>query len=96
MNIGLSIKKMRKKKGVNQQSLSEITQITQTYLSLIENGRKTPSIAVLRQISDALKVPLPVIIWNSIEENDVAIEKIQAFRALKLNVDQLLNDFLVS
>ena len=96
MNIGLSIKKMRKKKGVNQQSLSEITQITQTYLSLIENGRKTPSIAVLRQISDALNVPLPVIIWNSIEENDVAIEKIEAFRALKLNVDQLLNDFLVS
>ena len=43
MNLGETIKLLRKRNGLNQSQLAELCEITVTYLSLIENGKKEPT-----------------------------------------------------
>jgi len=95
MNIGQSIKKLRKAKGINQVTFAEFVGITQTYLSQIENGHKEPSTYVLNLISEELEIPLPILFWFSVEETDIIPKKKQAFKTLKPAVDALLKEFFI-
>lgn len=54
--IGSNIKKFRKIKGMSQAKLSEKTNIPQTTISDLENGKYIPKIDVLYAISKALNV----------------------------------------
>ncbi len=53
-NIGSIIKDRRIKKGVSQNELANIAGITQTFLSLVEHGKRIPSYDVLKKIAKAL------------------------------------------
>ena len=55
--IGINIADIRKQKGLTQSFLAETADISDTYVSCIETGRKKVSIDVLLRISDALGVP---------------------------------------
>jgi transcriptional regulator with XRE-family HTH domain len=54
-NIGWVIREKRIQKGIGQQELCEKAEITQTFLSLLEHGKRSPSREVLRRIADVLK-----------------------------------------
>ncbi len=95
MNIGQSIKNLRKAKGINQATFAESVGITQTYLSQIENGHKEPSTYVLRLIAEEIEMPLPILFWFSVEETDILPRKKQAFKTLKPAVDALLKEFFI-
>ena len=92
MNIGIGIKTVRIKNGFNQKQFSEKVGITQSYLSLIESNKKTPSTEILGQIAYALDTTLPVLFWFMVDENDVANDKLKMFRLLKPSVDGLINE----
>lgn len=64
--------------------------ISQTHLSKIESGHITPSIGVLKNISDHVKIPLPVLQCMCISESDIEESKIEGFRVLKPVLDQIL------
>lgn len=55
--IGINIADIRRRKGLTQSFLAEAADISDTYVSHIETGRKKVSIEVLLRISDALGVP---------------------------------------
>ena len=95
MNIGISIREIRKERTtqLNQSEFAKLIGITQTYLSQIETGVKTPSIEVLETISKNFEIPLPIIFWLGIEEQDVAEHKREYFRFLKPTVDAMINEF---
>ncbi|WP_084135144.1 helix-turn-helix domain-containing protein [Rikenella microfusus] len=50
MDIGSVIRDIRKKKKITQTQLAKLSQITQTYLSQIENNQKEPTIPTLKAI----------------------------------------------
>lgn len=52
--IGKKIRSLRKKMGLTQEKLSEISNIHPTYLGQIERGEKEPSLKTLIRIADAL------------------------------------------
>ncbi|WP_434304197.1 helix-turn-helix domain-containing protein [Clostridium botulinum] len=55
--IGDNIKKIRIKQNISAKQLSELTGLTQAYLSMLENNkRKNPSTETLQKIADALGV----------------------------------------
>ena len=54
--MGERIKNLRKVKGLTQQQLAEITNLSQSYISAIEQGTKTPTLFTLDQIARALGV----------------------------------------
>jgi len=67
INIGKTIKKLRIERGISQQNLAEDTELTASFLSLVENGHRYPSLAVIRRLATALSVPEEVLIWDAIE-----------------------------
>ncbi|MEH2472873.1 hypothetical protein V1281_005938 [Nitrobacteraceae bacterium AZCC 2161] len=51
--------------GMTQMYLSHKTNLSQGYISDIENGRRTGTVAALRLIANALKVPLDLLVQES-------------------------------
>lgn len=57
-NIGLNIRKYRKKMKLSQVDLAVEVGIDRSYLSEIENGRVNPTINILYAIADSLNVSI--------------------------------------
>jgi transcriptional regulator with XRE-family HTH domain len=93
MNVGIAIRNIRKERTpqLNQSEFAKLIGITQTYLSQIETGAKTPNISVLETIAKEFEIPLPIIFWMSIEEKDIAEHKRYYFRFLKPTVDAMID-----
>ena len=58
MNIGIVIKETRKQKGLTQQDLSDLTNISVRTIQRIENDKVKPTFYSLRSIGEILKVDL--------------------------------------
>ena len=95
MNIGAAIRKIRKERTpqLKQSEFAKLIGITQTYLSQIETGAKTPNIRVLETISKQFEIHLPIVFWFGISEEDIAEHKREYFRFLKPTVDSMINEF---
>ena len=53
-NIGSILRERRIRKGLSQRDLASETGITQTFLSLVEHGKRIPSYDVLQRIAEVL------------------------------------------
>lgn len=71
MKIGIAIKKIRQKKGINQKKLAEKSNISASYLSEIEKGEKNPHFTVLAKICHGLKVGVPTLYFVAFEKEDL-------------------------
>lgn len=96
MNLGLAIKNIRKQKGLKQNQFAEMCQITQAYLSQIENNAKDPNLSTLKTISNKLEMPLPVLFFLSMENNDVPEHKQHAFGLIAPSIKSLVNEFFIT
>ncbi|MBX3412371.1 MAG: helix-turn-helix transcriptional regulator [Pirellulales bacterium] len=67
IHIGKSIRKLRADRGISQQDLAASAELTPSFLSLVENGRRRPSLAVLQRIAEALGVPEEAIVWDAVD-----------------------------
>jgi len=93
MDLGKTMKKIRKQKGLTQNVFAANCNITQTYLSQIENNQKEPNLSVLKAISENLEVPLPIIFFLSMTDADVHPNKRAAFEIISPSVKSLVNEF---
>lgn len=73
MNIGNSIKLCRQQKGWKQAKLAEKSSISVSYLSLLERNERDPNLSTLNNISDALGLPLSVLMFLSANKNDLDV-----------------------
>jgi len=95
MDIGKSIRKIRREEcNMNQTEFSELIGISQTYLSQIENNKKTPNISVLERMAHEANVPLSIVFWFGISEADVCPEKREHFRFLKPSIDKMIESII--
>jgi len=58
VEVGKKIKFIRKSKSINQNKLAQLSGISNTYLSDIENLRTVPSLKTLNSLAIALEVSL--------------------------------------
>ena len=93
MNIGSIIKDVRRKKKMTQTQLAKLSNVTQTYLSQIENNQKEPAVSTLKILADNLSVPLPVLLFMAIENEDIPENKREAYSVISPSVKSLLNTF---
>ncbi|NVK05483.1 MAG: helix-turn-helix transcriptional regulator [Flavobacteriia bacterium] len=91
MNIGSTIKQIRQKKGQKQKDFALTCGISQSYLSLIENDVKEPTITLLKRISQELEIPLPILMFYSLEEDDVNENKKEAYGLLESHIKNMIN-----
>lgn len=75
MKLGTIIKKYREARKLTQPNLSQLINVTPTYLSAVENNRKEPSIKLISDISRVLNVPKEMLFWEAITINDKMNDK---------------------
>jgi transcriptional regulator with XRE-family HTH domain len=56
--VGLKIRELRNRRDYSLRKLSELSGLNINTLSLIENGKSSPSVGTLQQLSQALNVPI--------------------------------------
>lgn len=56
------IKLWRQERGLTQQALARAAGISKPYLSQIENGKRRASLVVMKALSEALQVPMDVLV----------------------------------
>ncbi len=92
MDLGIVIKNIRKQRQQTQEELAALCDITQTYLSQIEGNKKEPNLGVLKKISAELDVPLPILFFLSLNEQDIRPEKRDAFKIMNSPLKNLVGD----
>jgi len=65
MNLGRAIKLMRTASGIKQGEIATRLGVTANYISLVENGKREPSVQLLRQLAQTLRVPVGLFfLWE--------------------------------
>ena len=81
VNIGRSIKFVRVAAGIRQGEMAKRLEISQNYLSLLENNKTEPSLSLLKKMSARFNVPVSFLLLESSVE----------FESDKPEVNSLLN-----
>jgi transcriptional regulator with XRE-family HTH domain len=55
--FGKVLKKLRNERGISQEKFAELCNLDRTFISLLERGRRQPTITTLFLIAKALHVP---------------------------------------
>lgn len=95
MDIGSTIKNLRKQKGFKQTEFAEKCGLSQSYLSSIEKGRKEPTLSILKQIANTLSIPTPVLVFFAIDQEDIDPSKKDAFKLLEPSIKALINETFI-
>lgn len=95
MKIGDAIKKLRKSLKISQKEFSTLCDISQTYLSQIENNRKTPNFNIIEIISQKTSIPIPVILFLSLEDSDVKDDKKDTYNMFKPTIDNFIKNIFL-
>lgn len=66
-----ALRKIRLAKGLTQKELAELTNLDQSYISLIEKDKRKPSVEILEIITGSLKVPLYLFFLMASEKKDL-------------------------
>jgi transcriptional regulator with XRE-family HTH domain len=61
INVGRRLREIRMGKGLSIRALADASELNVNTLSLIENGRTSPSVSTLQMLSQALKVPISTL-----------------------------------
>lgn len=92
MNIGETIKLLRKEKNIKQLDLAASCGISQTYLSQIEKGRKVPALDILEKISAALGLPFAVLSFLSLDSNALPENKREVYGKFQPVISGLIKE----
>lgn len=90
MDVGKNIRQLRKNRGLDQKTFASRIEVTQPYLSQLENGRRDPSMSLLRRISEELEVSVPGLILLSMDEDDVRPDQREVFEDLRPEIENLI------
>ena len=93
MNIGKGIRFVRVASGLRQGKMADHLDITQNYLSLLENNKAEPSITLIKKISSTFGVPVSFLLWEEGMPNEgetpEVTEKYEYIRKLVHELQQL-------
>jgi transcriptional regulator with XRE-family HTH domain len=71
--IGASVRRARRRSGLSTRELAQRASLSQPFLSNIENGRSTPSVATLYKLAAALGIGATDLLPASLDEGIVVV-----------------------
>ena len=90
MNYPKAIRIARSIADISQSQLADLAEIDRSYLSLIESGKRHPSVETIEKISRALKLPFHLLSLLGSEEVDVKKASHEQINALSIALTKLL------
>lgn len=71
--IGSSVRRARRRSGMSTRELAQRASLSQPFLSNIENGRSSPSVATLYKLAGALGIGATDLLPTSVDEGIVVV-----------------------
>jgi transcriptional regulator with XRE-family HTH domain len=71
MNIGQAIKMCRTRRGVSQTDLALRADCSVSYLSMLENNKRDPTLSTLTKIAKALNIPIGILFFLASERDEL-------------------------
>lgn len=96
MNLGEAIKLILKERNMNQIQLSEKVGKSQTAISQILNGAYSPTAETMQKIAEALDVPVAVISFLTLSEEDVPENKKDFFKAMHPIMEKYISEMFIN
>ena len=90
MNYSKAVRVARSLADLSQGQLADRAEIDRSYLSLIESGKRQPTIGTMEKIARALKMPFHLLSLLASEEEDVQKASIGQIESLSLALTELL------
>jgi transcriptional regulator with XRE-family HTH domain len=90
MNYPKAIRVARSLADISQGELADRAEIDRSYLSLIESGKRQPSVETIEKIAKALKIPFHLLSLLGSEEADVQKVSHEHIASLSLALTKLL------
>ncbi|GAA0290424.1 hypothetical protein GCM10009128_06000 [Psychrosphaera haliotis] len=89
MNIGKALKLCRTQKGLTKTALAKRTNLSISYLSLLEQGKRDPNFTTVSDICKALDIPVSIFVFLASDINELdgvskELTKMLSHTALKL------------
>jgi transcriptional regulator with XRE-family HTH domain len=69
-----NLKKFRKKRGISQMTLGDLSDTTGNYIGQIEAGRRIPSFEIIERIAAALRIPSYQLFFEETYEDNTEKE----------------------
>jgi XRE family transcriptional regulator, regulator of sulfur utilization len=93
MNLGRTIKEQRLKRGYNQNEFAQKCNISQAYLSQIENNQKEANLSTIKEIATILDLPVSILFFLSLEDNDIKEEQRSNFKMINRPIKSMVDEF---
>lgn len=90
MKYGKAIRICRAAKGLSQKELAFKAGIGSSHISLIEAGKRSPSLGTIEKICEALNVPTHLVMLLAAEARDIQAEHKENLKNLSEMILQLL------
>lgn len=94
MYFGETIKLFRSSKNLTQVEVALSLDITPEYLSKLENNQKKPSVVLLSKLSKILDIPIQLLLFSSLEKDDIPLSQRANFKKTKPLLTQLIQKIL--
>jgi transcriptional regulator with XRE-family HTH domain len=75
VDVGLRLRELRNERGLSVRALANASRLNANTLSLIENGKTSPSVSTLQQLANALKTPIAAFFQTDIPKNKISFLK---------------------
>ncbi len=69
------IKLLRIQSNISQKDFAKKTKISANYISLIESGKRTPSVDFLTRAAEALGIPVNLLLWEDVDFSKIKDKK---------------------
>jgi len=73
--LGMRLRNARKKKGISLQEIGDKIGVSKSFLSQVENGKTSPSLSTLKEITGYLNVSIGSLLEPEEEEDDPLVRK---------------------
>jgi len=71
MNLGRAIKLCRVQRDLTQQALAERADLSKSYLSLIERGKRDPTFSTIESLATALNIPMSILVFLAADRKEL-------------------------
>jgi len=92
MNVGQAIKMCRSRRGLSQAELARRAGCSVSYMSLLENNQRDPTLSTVEKIALALNVPIGILFFLAADSNDISGMDKELAGQLARTALELLND----
>lgn len=92
MNLGGAIQMCRSRRQLSQSELARRAGCSVSYLSMLENSKRDPTMSTVQRIADGLRLPIEILFFLAADKNTISGMSADLAGRLAMTALDLLNE----